>query len=93
MNIEILNAEPFVKYKREMGIMKHYFGTTGEMLFMYSTGDVEKVNESYVTKPLEAEIEAELLTNDNLRHLAVDAGYIYVRDYINLYLNYCKSYS
>jgi hypothetical protein len=93
MNIEILNATPFVKYKREMGLLSHYYSKTGEILFMHSTGDTEIINESDVVKPLEAEIEAELLTNDNLRSIARDAGYIFVRDYYTVYLNYCKSYS
>ena len=93
MNIEILDATPFVKYKREMGLQKHYYSKTGEVLFMYCTGDTEIINENDVIKPLEAEIEAELLTNDNLRLLARDAGYIFVRDNITIYLNYCKSYS
>lgn len=94
MNIQILQPEKFIRYKRNIGIIHHHNEGDPEIIFMDSNGETEKIYLKNTSSPLYEELEDELVSNQNLRDLALDADYIFIRNQgRHEYLNYCSIYN
>ena len=98
MNIKILNTQPFVVYKKAMGLASTDPSLHKDhILFTYPDGESDiifnHIDHVILKKPSKSEIIDELLVNDDLRSLALDGQHISIQDSMSDYLTYCNSYS
>ena len=94
MQIQILKPGKFIRYKKNIGIIHWQSNNDSEIVFMNSNGETERIYLRNTESPLYEELEDELISNQNLRIIAVEADYVYVRNQDrNDYLNYCSIYN
>ena len=91
--IQILKQDVFFRYKKRIGIAKYVYDEDS-IIFMDSDRHQELVDTKELESCTDIEILDEISSNDELKKLALDAEYIFIRTIDPTdYLNYCSSFN
>lgn len=92
MNIQVLEPQKFVRFEKLIFIVSGEYSHDTLTLCTHNNESVI-VKKSETNSLTDIEIEDALNNTPLVLEQAIEAGYIHIRNqYVNEYLNYCKSY-